>query len=395
MKPTTNTIPLIYLDASATTPPLEEVLTITSEVQATYWGNPSSLHTIGINALTTLETARCDIANLFSADPNQIIFTSGATESIYLALEGFASNHSKGRIVISSVEHPSVVRAANKLTRQGWKVELWPVDDFGRIDDSYLDEMLEPPTKIVSLIWGQSEIGTIQPIHVIGEECRKRGIAFHSDATQVMSQGFFNFNCLPVDFVSASLHKLRGPKGVGILFIKDPSSISALFEGGDQEGRLRSGTQSVHLAAGAAIALNHIVSTTKEISGLNVYGDEKVRSLTKDLRSQLNTIENLEFTGHPVNRLPNHISMILRDKYNKPVNGRDVVRALSRSGVCASSGTACKSGSSTDSPVLKAINIEKSCLKSGLRFSLGEWLSAKDLENIPNILSTILTNLSH
>ena len=159
------------------------------EAQQQSWGNPSSLHRIGCNAAESLERARLSIGKSLGADRSEIVFTSSATESAHLALLGLARASSPGRLVISAVEHPAVSSAAEKLIAEGWSVEIWPVDTFGQIQIHHLDRLLQPPTKIVSLIWGQSEVGTIQPIQTVGKACRVKGIPFHTDATQILSQG--------------------------------------------------------------------------------------------------------------------------------------------------------------------------------------------------------------
>ncbi len=214
-----NNFKQIYLDACSTTPPYEKVVKEISKIQNLYWGNPSSLHNEGIKSAYILEKSRYSIAKHFSVEPEQVIFTSGATESVNLAINGIADTLSSGRLVISSVEHPSVNKAAEQLIKLGWQVLRWPVNKYGVIDENYTEELLSSPTKIVSLIWAQSEIGTLQPIHKISKICREKGIYFHTDATQVIPQGYINFTSLGVSALSASAHKFRGPKGIGLLII--------------------------------------------------------------------------------------------------------------------------------------------------------------------------------
>ena len=182
----------IYLDASATTPPHIDVINKLKDIQFECWGNPSSIHKVGVIARDILERSRLSIANKLKASSDEIFFTSGATESNYLALKSVSKNLDKGRLVISSVEHPSINLIANQLRNDGWDIKYWPVDNYGIIDLDLLDQMLSAPTKIVSIIWGQSEIGSIQPINLIGMECKKRNILFHTDATQVLPSGLFD-----------------------------------------------------------------------------------------------------------------------------------------------------------------------------------------------------------
>ena len=168
----------IYLDASATSPPREEVISKIKDIQSLAWGNPSSLHRHGIEAAEVLERSRIRIGRIFNASPEEIIFTSGATESIHLALLGYAKSVSPGRIIISAVEHPSVVAAAKSLEKLGWIVDICPVDNLGRIKLESLDKLIKDSTKIVSVVWGQSDVGTIQPIEKLGRYCRENGILF-------------------------------------------------------------------------------------------------------------------------------------------------------------------------------------------------------------------------
>ena len=179
----------IYLDGCATAPPRSGVVDAIVRAHATAWANPSSLHQPGLDAADLLERSRLRLASALNANPDDVIVTSGATESVHLALGGMACSRPPGRVVISAVEHPAVTAAAHQLKAQGWEVQTWPVDGLGRIRLDCLQSLLAPPTVLVSLIWGQSEVGTLQPIHTVGLACQQRGIPFHVDATQVLSQG--------------------------------------------------------------------------------------------------------------------------------------------------------------------------------------------------------------
>ena len=248
----------IYLDASATTPPHLDVITKLKDIQFECWGNPSSIHKVGVIAREILERSRLSIANKLKASSDELFFTSGATESNYLALKAVSNNLDKGRIVISSVEHPSINLIANQLRNEGWDIKYWPVDRYGIIDLDLLEEVLSPPTKLVSIIWGQSEIGSIQPINLIGMECKKRNILFHTDATQVLPCGLIDWSNLNVDMLSASAHKLQGPKGIGLLMLR--KGIQDLLmknpSYGFKIGSIRSGTESVPLIAGFSTAID-------------------------------------------------------------------------------------------------------------------------------------------
>ncbi len=388
--------PLIYLDASATCPPHFKVLSEIAQVEKNFWANPSSLHDLGIKALDILERSRINIANCFNVDPTQVLITSGATEASHLAIKGYANSIHPGRIVISSVEHPSVSAAANSLKQRGWDVEYWQVDKYGLIDISLLDKYLSPPTKIVSMIWGQNEIGTIQPITTIGKECKKRNIFFHTDATQVISQGLFDFNKLEIGAFSASAHKFRGPKGIGLLIMKQDfiDSIIPIQGGGGQEYGLRSGTQSVSLAHGMSIALEQIPVHVEITDGKISFQTTKTTSLTKCLADKLFKLNGLSSTGHPVNRLPNLISLIACSQKNIPVSARRLVRELSSKGIYVSSGSACSSNKNKTNSILEAIKIDHKFIDSSLRISLGNWLTELDVTYISKTISTTIEKIA-
>ena len=382
----------IYLDASATTPPTIDVINRVREIQFSAWGNPSSLHSQGLLAAEVMERSRQSIAMILHAQSNELVFTSGATESIHLALLGLAMSRPAKRLVISSVEHPAVNAVANKLNLMGWEVIRWPVNEHGLVRLDLMDQMLSSPTDIVSVIWGQSEIGTIQPIFEIGSRCREKSILFHTDATQVLSQGYIKWSDLPVDLLSASAHKFQGPRGIGLLCIRENllSKISSLLGGGGQENGLRSGTESVALIAGMEVALKQL--DVNPI--LNGYSDNstnnkflKIVELRDCLRNNLSSLNGIYFTGDPIDRLPHHISMLIASKTGQPLSGRAIVRELSRHGISASSGSACRSSHNSNSDVLEAIGISTPWLQSGLRFSLGPWLTSDQIDLVPEKLS--------
>ena len=377
----------IYLDACATTPPRPEVIQRILEVQESVWGNPSSLHGPGLIAAELLERSRQVIASCLMASSTELVLTSEATESIHLGLLGMARSMQSGRLVISAVEHPAVLAAAQVLKHEGWDLCYWPVDPLGRVKLEDLDLMLAPPTRLVSIIWGQSEVGTIQPIKTIGLACRERGIVFHTDATQVLSQGLLHWADLPIDLLSASAHKFQGPKGIGLLLLR-PELIEVLQPlqgGGGQEQGLRAGTESVALVAGMAMALEHL-KLSRQAVDVELADQVKVQRMRDALRINLQTLPGLHFTGDPINRLPHHISMLVGSGDAQPISGRAVVRELSRLGVATSSGSACMAGQSKNSDVLQAMQIKPEWLQSGLRFSLGSWLDETQLDQIPDLL---------
>ena len=386
--------PYFYLDGCATAPLRESVISCMIRAQQDNWGNPSSLHQIGCDAAESLERARLSIANSLGADRSNILFSSGATESAHLALLGVAKSMSPGRLVISAVEHPAVSAAAEQLIACGWTIERWPVDAYGKIQMQHLDRFLQPPTKLVSLIWGQSEVGTLQPIQAVGEACRSKRIPFHTDATQVLSQGCPNWDELPVDLLTASAHKCGGPRGIGLLLIRQEIAerIQPLFAGGEQENGLRAGTECPVLAQGMAAAFRDIASCQVNQVESSGSGIATVRDALFDLLCQNDAIR---LSGHPTERLPHHLSVLVSDRHGQPMSGRALVRALDREGIAASSGSACSSGRDSDSSVLAAMEVDPLWRRSGLRLSLGYWSDPATLPTINDRIQKAIDRMNH
>ena len=385
----------IYLDASATTPPHLDVINKLKDIQFECWGNPSSIHKVGIIAREILERSRLSIANKLKASSDELFFTSGATESNYLALKAVSNNLDKGRIVISSVEHPSINLIANQLRNEGWDIKYWPVDSYGIIDLDLLEEVLSPPTKLVSIIWGQSEIGSIQPINLIGMECKKRNILFHTDATQVLPCGLIDWSNLNVDMLSASAHKLQGPKGIGLLMLR--KGIQDLLmknpSYGFKNGSIRSGTESVPLIAGFSTAIDLLNEYIEVKDNQTLFPVNNVSKMTSRLKKNLINNKHLTFIGPDIERLPNNLSFLCHTESMIPIKGREIVRLLSKHGVYISSGSACSSSIQGPNPILVAINVDKTFQESGLRITIGPWISNDDITSVSNIIFESLQTL--
>ena len=385
----------IYLDASATTPPHLDVINKVKDIQFECWGNPSSIHNVGIIAREILERSRLSIANKLKASSDELFFTSGATESNYLALKAVSNNLDKGRIVISSVEHPSINLIANQLRNEGWDIKYWPVDSYGIIDLDLLEEVLSPPTKLVSIIWGQSEIGSIQPINLIGMECKKRNILFHTDATQVLPCGLIDWSNLNVDMLSASAHKLQGPKGIGLLMlrkgIKDLLMKNPSY--GFKNGSIRSGTESVPLIAGFSTAIDLLNEYIEVKDNQTLFPVNNVSKMTSRLKKNLINNKHFTFIGPDIERLPNNLSFLCHTESMIPIKGREIVRLLSKHGVYISSGSACSSSIQGPNPILVAINVDKTFQESGLRITIGPWISNDDITSVSNIIFESLQTL--
>lgn len=359
-------------------------------VHAEAWANPSSLHGFGLAAAEQLERCRWRLGELLGCTASQVVFTSGGTESIHTALLGVAGQGAPGRLLISAVEHPATLAAAAQVQRLGWQVETLPVDRLGVVDLEALDCLLAPPTRLVSLIWGQSEVGTIQPIETIGARCREAGVLLHVDAVQVVGHRPMAFDALPVDLLSLAAHKLQGPRGVGALLVRQGLTLRPFIGGGGQEDGRRGGTEPVALVAGLTRALE--LCQTR----LQAHGDrDPIADLRDGLLARLLELEGVRLSGpdprDPVApaRLPHHLSLLVASPCGKPISGRRLVQTIGQQGVAVSSGSACSSGRGANpwglapSPILQAMGYGDAEAASGVRLSLGPWLTAADLVAVP------------
>ncbi|MFM9042238.1 MAG: cysteine desulfurase family protein [Vulcanococcus sp.] len=377
-----------YFDASATTPLAAEVETEISRVQAAAWANPSSLHGYGLAAAEMLERSRQRLATALGCS-GRLCFSSGGTESIHLALFGAAAQLWQGsgaapRLLISAVEHPATNAAAQRLQEQGWQLDRVPVDRQGLLDLDQLDRLLAAPTRMVSLIWGQSEVGALMPLATVAERCRQAGVLLHVDAVQVAGQQRIDFDALGVDLMSLAAHKLRGPRGVGLLLARPGLSLQPLFGGGGQEGGWRSGTESVALVAGFAAALErrHRLLTA---------APQAMQQLRNRLLEQLLDCPGFRLSGpdplsDPTARLPHHISLLVSSASGEPLHGRAMVQQLWKQGLAISSGSACRSLGDGRSAVLSAMGYDAAMAASGIRISLGDWHLPADLIGLPEAL---------
>lgn len=375
----------VYLDACATSPPAAAVLAAMAEAAQEAWANPSSLHASGLAAADRLERSRQAMAARLGCGSDELVVVSGASEAIHTALLGCAGSMQPGRVLLSAVEHPASYAAAAQMVQRGWQRELLPVDRLGRVDLDAFKSMLAPPTRLVSILWGQSEVGTIQPIATIGHLCRQAGVLLHVDAVQVVGHRPIDFGRLPVDLLSCAAHKLQGPRGVGALLVRRGLRIEPLI-GGVQEGGRRGGTEPVALVAGFAAAL--------ELAGqrLDAHGGrDPIASLRNGLLRELLQLQGVRLSGpapaDPDGRLPHHISLLVSTAAGEPLSGRRLVRELARCGYAVSSGSACTSGAgagetAAGSAVLLAMGYAPEEAASGLRISLGPWLSVADLAGL-------------
>jgi cysteine desulfurase len=381
----------IYLDACATTPPAAEVLAAMAAANDEAWANPSSTHGFGLAAAERLERSRQTIGRVLGAESTEVLLVSGGSEAIHTALLGVAGGLEPGRLLISAVEHPATVAAAEMLRQRGWEVRKLPVDRQGVMDLDSLKRLLEPPTRLMSLIWGQSEVGTIQPVEAIGALCREAGVLLHVDAVQVAGHLPVDFATLPVDLLSCASHKLQGPRGIGALLGRSGLRLTPLIGGGGQEAGRRGGTEAVALAAGFARAIELADDRLRLHGGIDPIGE-----LRDSLLNQLLALPGVRLSGPdpapPGARLPHHISLLMATPSGRPLSGRRLVQTMWQQRYAVSSGSACSSGRGANpyglapSPILLAMGYDEHEAATGLRLSLGHWLSAAELEGVPPAL---------
>ncbi len=375
----------IYLDYSATTPPHPAVIALMQQVMQSQWGNPSSLHNWGNRSATILEIARTQVGQLINAVPESIVFTSGGTESNNLAILGVAAAMAQpAHLIISAIEHAAISVPAQMLEAQGWLVTRLPVDRTGRINPADLEAALQPNTELVSIIWGQSEIGTIQPIEQLANITHNHGALFHTDAVQVAGRAPIDCATLPIDLLSLSSHKLYGPQGIGALYVKPGTKICPITGGGGQENQLRSGTQAIANIAGFGLAAELALSTmATETPRLITMRDRLFEQLA-------NTA--LVATGDRTHRLPHHVSFCLPK--NPTISGKHLVRQMNLAGIGISAGAACSSGKIVPSPILQAIGWSGPIAQTGIRLTLGRDTTIADIDWAAMALQQILDRQS-
>jgi len=378
----------IYLDYSATTPPRPEAIAAVREAFDLQWGNPSSLHEWGQRAATAIEMARIRVANLVNAPPESIVFTSGGTEADNLAIAGIALQYDRPQhLIISSVEHSAIAKTVEALEKRGWEVTRLGVDRQGRVNPSELQNALQRNTVLVSVIYGQSEVGTVQPIQVLGDIARSHGVPFHTDAVQVAGRLPVDLEKLPVDLLSLSSHKIYGPQGAGALYLRDGIELAPLFGGGGQERGLRSGTQAVGAISGFGVAAQ---LASREMSR----EVPRLCALRDRLFDALADVPELIPTGDRWQRLPHHVSFCLAAPgREKPISGRDLVRQMNLAGIGISSGSACSSGKLNPSPVLLAMGYEPELATAAIRMTLGRETTAADIDWTAMVLKQTIRRL--
>jgi len=375
---------MLYLDHAATTPLDPKVAEAMLDFLQDRFGNPNSVYRFGQESRNAMEEARRKIAAILNCNAGEIIFTSGGTEADNLAIKGVAwAKRNKGRhIITSAIEHHAVLHTCQYLERQGFEVTYLPVDKYGMVDPQEVKNALKQNTILVSIMQANNEIGTIQPIAEIGEILANTDIYFHTDAVQTVGHIPVDVQELQVDLLSFSAHKFHGPKGIGGLFVRQGTAIDPLLHGGGQERGLRSGTENVAGIVGMAVAL--------EIATENMAQNIKKQTAMRDrlLKEIPEKIAGAHITGHPLKRLPGNASFCFED-----VDGESIVLKLDMEGICASTGSACSSGSLEPSHVLLALGLSKRLANGSLRLTLGRDNTEEDINRVLQILPRVVSNL--
>lgn len=374
----------IYMDHAATTYVKPEVLDAMTPYFTEHFGNPSSIHSFARETKKAIDHAREQVANAIGATPSEIFFTSGATESDNWALRGMAYQHTnKGNhIITTAIEHHAILHTCQALEKQGFEVTYLEVDENGLVTPEQVKNAITDKTILVSVMFANNEIGTIEPIEQIGAVCKEKGVVFHTDAVQAFGAVPIDVNKMNIDLLSITGHKLYGPKGTGALYIRKGVILKNLIEGGAQERGKRPGTENI---AG-------IVGLGKAAELANEHMEENAARLTA-LRDQLidgilQQIPETRLNGHRTKRLPNNVNICFRY-----IEGESLLLLLDRAGIAASSGSACTSGSLDPSHVLLAIGLPHEIAHGSLRLTLGACTTEEDVLYTIETLKTIVERL--
>jgi len=374
----------VYFDHSATTPVHPVVAEEMIRFITGNFGNPSSIHFFGREVKKAVEEAREKVARGIGAKPEEIVFTSGGTESDNMAIKGAAyANRRKGNhIITSAVEHHAVLDTCKVLQEEGFALTILPVDSYGMVSLEDVKKAINDKTILISIMHANNEVGTIQPIPEIGRLAREKGILFHSDAVQSMGKIPVNVDDLQVDFLTISGHKLYAPKGVGVLYIRQGAGWQPVSHGGGQERKRRPGTENVPgiVALGKAVEL--------AVADLQEESQRLAKLRDKIIQGVMDKVPHVHINGHPASRLPNLVNFTFEF-----VEGESLLFSLDMEGVAASSGSACSSGSVEPSHVLLAMGIPPETARGSLRLTLGRDNNDGDVEYFLNILPPIMNRL--
>ena len=373
----------IYLDHAASTPIHPDVAQVMMNMMTEHYGNASSVHSFGRDAKRTLNGARDQMSRLLGCSPEELVFTSGGTESDNLALFGVSSllSHKGRHIITSSIEHHAILHSCTELERQGFKITYLPVDSTGRIQIQDVVEAITDETILISIMYGNNEVGTIQPIEEIGKLAQSRGILFHVDAVQALGVLPISCSSVPVDLMSFSAHKINGPQGVGALYIRRGLQLNAQLHGGLQEKKRRAGTENIAGVVGFAKAI-------ELVSGHFEEGKEDYLLLRRTLLLALERVvgsDSFIVNGHSTEFLPHILNISFPG-----LDSETLIMGMDMEGIAVASGSACTSGSLELSHVLEAMNLSEPIMRSAIRFSFGLGNTTEEMEQTAQIIGTIL-----
>lgn len=374
----------IYLDNSATTPLKKEVLEAMMPYLTENYGNPSSIYSIGRTAKAAVEAARKQVAEAIGAQPGEIYFTGCGSEADNWAIKGIAhAKEKRGKHIISSaIEHHAVLHTLNALEKQGFEVTYLPVDAFGKISLTDLENAIRPDTILITVMTANNEVGTIEPIAEIGAIAKRNNITFHTDAVQAVGSIELDVTKMNIDMLSVSAHKFGGPKGVGALYVRNGVRPEIFMHGGAQERARRAGTENVAsiVGMGKAIALStrNIPEKAEKIAKLRDYFIKSIEE----------KIPYVKLNGHPTDRLPGNVNFSFRY-----IEGESLLLMLDLNGIAASSGSACTSGSLDPSHVLLALGLPHETAHGSLRISIGEQNTKEEIDRVIALLPQIVQKL--
>jgi len=375
---------MIYMDNAATTRMSKEVFDAMTPYMLEQYANAAGTYSFAAKSTEAIEKARKQVAAVIGAKANEIYFTSGGTESDNWALKGAAKAYAaKGKhIITSAIEHHAILHACDALVKDGYEVTVLPVDEFGMVDPAAVEAAIRPDTILVSIMAANNEIGTIQPLREIGEITKKHGVLFHTDAVQAFAHVPMNVDEMHIDLLSASAHKFHGPKGVGILYVRRGVKLVNFMDGGAQEKKRRAGTSNVPgivgMGAAAEIAMANMDEAIARVSAVRDHLIERISA----------EIPHCRLNGHKTERLPGNVNFCFRF-----IEGESMLMLLDANGICASSGSACTSGSLDPSHVLLAIGLPHEIAHGSLRLSLCEESTIQDADKVVDSLKTIIPRL--
>jgi cysteine desulfurase len=374
----------IYMDHNATTPLREEALVAMLPYLQEEFGNPSSLHAFGRQARRAIETAREQVATTLGTRPREIVFTGCGTESDNQAIKGVAyANRGQGdHVVTTQVEHKAVLQACQYLEKQGFRVTYLPVDQYGVVDPGDVARAITGQTVLVSVMFANNEVGTVQPIAEIGRICQERGVTFHTDAVQAVGKLPVDVAELGVDLLSLSAHKFYGPKGIGALYVRQGVKIDPLLHGGHQEWGRRAATENV----AGIVGLGRAIELRREEMAAEV---DRLTALRERLYEGIAArIDHVYLNGHPTRRLPGTLSLCF-----DYVEGEGIIMGLDLAGIAVSSGSACTSASLEPSHVLLAMGVQPATAQGSIRFSLGRENTEEDVDHVLEALPPVVERL--